>query len=554
MAVKLSQQQQVEEIIKCRRDPIYFIKNYLYVQHPVKGRVAFTLFPFQEDCIKDFLDYKFVAINKSRQLGISTTASAFCLWLALFNRDKNILLMATKLDGSKLMIKKLRIYYQGLPKWMLERLACQELDAESVKYIQFSNGSMIQAITTSQDAGRGEAVSLLIIDEAAHIENLDTLWKGLYPTVSSHPGARIIVFSSPNGKNFFYNLITEGKTESINEERRGRFYQGVGKNGFHVIELPWDVHPERDDKWFDTQARGMDQQGMAQELLCDFAGSSATFFKQDIIDQQKRCAVSPILMKGPESYGVTDLWVWKKPEPDHKYIISMDVAKGDAEDFSAMHVVDGTTSEIVAEFLGKIPPDRFAEYAVLVAKEYNEAFIINELNSIGIGAAIKLRDSGYQNLYYSKELKEKFPFMTLQQRKDALPGWVTKPNNRDKMLSKLEEALRNQKLKIQSFRFIEQMETFIWSGRKAQALKHKSDDLIMSMAILLQAFDPSGNYSGENGNVDTAWSQAFLKSIGAYRVNGESANGNTPKELPQSLKPSYRNDRDIRTMYPWLFN
>lgn len=552
MAVKLTQQQQVDEIIKCRRDPIYFIKNYLYVQHPVKGRVPFTLFPFQEDCIRDFLDYKFCTINKSRQLGISTVASAFCLWLTLFNRDKNVLLMATKLDGSKLMIQKLRIYYQGLPKWMLERLACQELDAESVKYIQFNNGSMIQAITTSPDAGRGQAVSLLIIDEAAHIENLDTLWKGLYPTVSSHPGARIIVFSSPNGKNFFYNLVTEGKTEEIDETRKGRFYKGIGKNGFHTIELPWDVHPERDDAWFDTQARGMNQQGIAQELLCDFAGSSATFFAQELIDQYKRTAVAPLEMRGPEFYGATDLWVWKKPEPNHKYVMSMDISKGDAEDFSAMYIADTTTSEIVAEFLGKIPPDRFAEYALTVAAEYNSAFIINELNSIGIGAAIKLRDSGYENLFYMKELKEKFPFMSAQQRKDALPGWVTKTNNRDKMLSRVEEVLRNNKLKIQSFRFIEQMETFVWSGRKAQAIKHKSDDLIMALAILFQAFDPTGNYSGELGLQDAAWANAFLKSITAYQANGNPTN-TTPKQIPQSLKVSYKNDRDVRTLFPWIY-
>jgi len=161
----LTKKEQVDEIMKCGEDPIYFIRKYLYIQHPLKGRLPFDLYPFQEECIEAFLNYKFTIALKSRQLGMSTTISAYCLWMAMFRRDANILIMATKLDVSKFMIQKIRTTFKMLPAWMLNLLDLKEPEAESVKYIKFNNGGKITAIPTSVDAGRGEAVTLLIVDE-----------------------------------------------------------------------------------------------------------------------------------------------------------------------------------------------------------------------------------------------------------------------------------------------------------------------------------------------------------------------------------------------------
>ena len=161
----LTKKEQVDEILKCGEDPIYFIKKYLYIQHPIKGRLLFDLYPFQEECIDSFLNYKFNIVLKSRQLGLSATTSAYCLWMALFRRDANILIMATKLEVGKFMIQKIRTAFKMLPAWMLNLLELSIPDSESVKYIGFNNGSKITAIPTSGDAGRGEAVTLLIIDE-----------------------------------------------------------------------------------------------------------------------------------------------------------------------------------------------------------------------------------------------------------------------------------------------------------------------------------------------------------------------------------------------------
>jgi len=157
----LNKSQRFEEIVKCGNDPKYFIKKYIKISHPTKGLVKFELYPFQEDCLDSYLIHKKVIINKSRQLGLSTVSAAYALWMALFHRERNILIIATKLDVAKNFIRKVRANLEGLPDW----LVLPKITAESVKYLQFSNGSQIKAIPTSADAGRSEALSLLIVDE-----------------------------------------------------------------------------------------------------------------------------------------------------------------------------------------------------------------------------------------------------------------------------------------------------------------------------------------------------------------------------------------------------
>jgi hypothetical protein len=161
----MTRKQHVDEILKCGKDPIYFIKNYCYIQHPTKGRLPLALYPFQEECIESFVRYKKNIVLKSRQLGLSTITSAYCLWMAVFQRDVNICIMATKLEVGKNMIQKIRVAFKMLPEWMLEALKITDPESESVKYLKFSNGSKITAIPTAADAGRSEALSLLVIDE-----------------------------------------------------------------------------------------------------------------------------------------------------------------------------------------------------------------------------------------------------------------------------------------------------------------------------------------------------------------------------------------------------
>lgn len=502
-----SKMDKFKDLERCVEDPCYFIKNYLYIQHPQKGRVPFKLFPFQEECIQSFLNYKDNIVVKSRQLGLSTITAAYCLWMAMFHRDKNILFMATKLETAKGMIQKIRIMMESLPPWMLEMLKLQEMEAESVRYLKLTNGSRIQAIPTSADAGRGEAISFLVIDEAAHIENFEELWTGLSPTLST--GGSALIFSSPCGKNFFYDLYDAADTGEYKEALMGKHCVTEGRNGFHAISLPWTVHPERGEEWFTKQAKALSPRAIAQELLCAFEGSSNTFFDQDTIDWVKTIVQEPLGKSGFGGIG-QDLWVWKAPRDGVVYKISADPSRGDADDSSAFHVVDIKGGEIVAEYFGKMPPDRFGEFLAEVGASYNNAKIIQEKNSIGVATAIKLRDLKYPNLYYEGIDNSMYQFI----EEDKLPGVTTKSNNREELLTKLEEAIRNRRIKINSSRFVTQMENFIWNGKRGQAISRKSDDLIMALAILLHDWTPVdiGKIQENEGGL-SPWHQAFLKSI-----------------------------------------
>ena len=174
--------QQVEEIIRCGKDPTYFFNSYVKIQHPVRGLVSFDTYPFQDDCVEDFTDHRFNIVLKSRQLGLSTLVAAYSLWMALYQRDKNILVIATKLTVAQNFITKVKTMFRALPSWVV----LPELVANNKQLLQFSNGSTIKAIPTSDDAGRSEALSLLIVDEAAFVKNFDSLWMGLYPTIYRH--------------------------------------------------------------------------------------------------------------------------------------------------------------------------------------------------------------------------------------------------------------------------------------------------------------------------------------------------------------------------------
>lgn len=547
----LTKKEQIDEIMKCGQDPIYFIKKYLYIQHPVKGRLPFELYPFQEECIQGFLDYKFNIVLKSRQLGLSTTTSAYCLWMAMFRQDANIMIMATKLETSKNMIQKIRTTFKMLPAWMLNILDLKEPEAESVKYIKFNNGSKIAAIPTSADAGRGEALTLLVVDEAAHVDVLEELWLGLYPTLST--GGRAIIFSTPNGKNFFYQLWAGADTGEYEEGKVGLHCKGVGKNKFHGIKLPWYVHPERDEQWFEDQAKPMDARGIAQELLCGFEGSALTFFDQNSIDYVRNMSQTPIGYTGPNNKG-QDLHIWKTAIPDHKYVIAADVARGDAEDYSTFHVFDINDSEVVAEYMGKIPPDRFGEWLIEIGKRYNDALIVNEKNTVGIATAIKLRDAEYPNLYYDSDLAEKMIGMTPDEKKDVLPGFTIKPNNREKILENLEQVIRNHQLKIYSLRFVSQMETFVWNGKRGQALKKRHDDLIMAMAIGLQIFTPMAHEQGYLGSleVNKTMSNALLAGMSrGFRDVKQKVQG---KIVPAGVNPdTIKNEVEFRKEFWWLY-
>jgi hypothetical protein len=504
--VNLSNRQRTEEILKCGADPSYFIKNYVKIQHPARGLVPFETFPFQDDCLHSFNQFRFNIVLKSRQLGLSTIAAAYCAWLALFYRDKNVLAIATKLSTAMNFTKKVKTMVDSVPDWMK---ICKYTTTK--QSITFSNGSVVTAVPTSEDAGRSEALSVLIVDEAAFIRGFDELWLGLYPTLST--GGSAILLSTPNGVGGqYYKLWVDAE---------------AGLNNFNPIKLPWYVHPERDQSWFDRETRNMSKRAIAQELLCSFESSGDTFLQTETLEWVHANVTDPVSKEGNLA---RNMWIWDNPQHGKKYVISADVARGNSNDYSAFHVIDYDELEVVAEYMDKIPPDKFGDLLCQVGAFYNDALIAPENNTYGYATCMRIKELKYPHLYYEKCRGDPWAYVPTD---DDIPGFSTQTNIRSKMLIHLEQQLRNKHLKIYSQRTFEQFRGFVWVGNKPKAQADCHDDLIMSLAI--------GTWlcADEAQDVDTnaeEMAKAMLRATGVTRRDVATTFADVNSSLPTRMQ------------------
>ena len=324
MSYQLSKQEIVKEILKSGKDPVYFINNYCRISHPIHGLIPFNTYDFQQDLLSTFNDHRFTVILKARQLGISTIVAAYIVWLMLFHRDKSVLVMATKFGTAANLVKKVKAMMKYLPDF----IQISEISIDNRTAFELYNGSQIKASSTSGDAGRSEALSLLVVDEAAHVENLEDLWTGLYPTIST--GGRCIALSTPNGVgNWFHDVYTKAEAEI---------------NDFHPIKLLWDLHPDRDQEWFDKETRNMSRREIAQEFECNFNTSGDTVIHPEDIAWISGTVKEPKYRTGFDR----NYWIWEEHKMEASYLLAADVARGDGTDFSVFHIIKLETLEIVA--------------------------------------------------------------------------------------------------------------------------------------------------------------------------------------------------------------
>jgi len=268
-----------KEYQKCYSDPVYFMKKYCMIQHPQKGRMLFNLFTFQEDMLRELQQHEYNIVLKSRQLGISTVAAGYGLWLMTFFSDKNILIIATKQDVAKNLVTKVRFMYQNLPSWLKE-----DFLEDNRLSLKLKNGSQIKATSSTDDAGRSEALSFLIIDECAFINNsiVENIWTSAQQTLATGGGA--LILSTPNGQgNFFHRTWVSAEN---------------GENGFNTIRLPWYVHPERDDSWRLKQDKLLGKKDAAQECL---AGHHNVIVKDDVTGEEFRISLQDLYHRVTES-------------------------------------------------------------------------------------------------------------------------------------------------------------------------------------------------------------------------------------------------------------
>ena len=509
-----------QEYVKCAQDPVHFMKKYCFIQHPQQGRILFHLYPFQEKVLQLWKENPYSVILKSRQLGISTLSAGYSLWLMLFHKDKNVLCIATKQETAKNMVTKVRFMFDNLPSWL--KIDTVENNRLSLR---LSNGSQIKAVAASSDAGRSEAVSLLLIDEAAFIENIDHIWASAQQTLATGGGA--IVLSTPYGTgNWFHRTWVSAES---------------AENDFLPIKLPWYVHPDRDQAWRDRQNELLgDPRMAAQECDCDFASSGDVVFYGEYIEFYEQTYIKdPLEKRGADQ----NLWIWQPADYSRNYLVVADVARGDGKDYSAFHVIDIETNTQVAEYRGQIGVKEYGHLLVGVATEYNEALLVVENASIGWATIQTIIDRGYSNLYYSPKsdssLSESY-FDKYMDTSKMVPGFTMSSRLRPMVIGKFQEYVNDKSVIIQSKRLLEEMKVFIWKNGRAEAQQGYNDDLVMSFGMAMFMRDTS--YKFRQNAIDA--SKAALSNISSAKVAYQGGYNNASGRYVQNPYTQNVNGRD----------
>ena len=456
-----------QEYIKCAKDPAYFMRKYCYIQHPTRGRILFNLYPFQDKVLHLFRDHQYLITLKSRQLGISTLAAGYSLWLMLFHKDKNVLALATTQATARNLVSKTMFMYDQLPKWL--RLPAVEKNKLSLR---LKNGSKITAKSSNADAARSEAVSLLLIDEAAFIDNIQETFTAAQQTLAT--GGQCMALSTPNGIGNWFHQTWE-KAES-------------GENSFLPIKLPWTVHPERNQEWRIQQDADLGPRMAGQECDCDFLASGDTVFEpDDMLFYEQTYIKEPLEKRGVDG----NLWIWEGVDYTKSYMVVADVARGDSADYSAFHIFDIENCVQVGEYKGKLSPKDYGNVLVGIASEYNDALLVVENANIGWATIEQILERQYNNLYYSStsQMETVESYMSKYERDKLVPGFTMSARTRPLVIAKMIEYIREKGVTIQSKRLLGEMRVFVWKNGKPQAQDRYNDDLIMAFGTALYVRD-----------------------------------------------------------------
>lgn len=543
-----------DEYLKCAVDPIYFLNNYGYVFDARKQKVTkMTCFEYQEDCVFKYHKNRNNIILKSRQTGLSVITAGYVAWRMMFRKDEKILIIANDGSGAVRFLSTVKQFLDYTPKWLQPKSG--ERPINNQKQIQLGNGSIATAKASSPEAGRGDSLTLLVLDETAFIDNAETIWMAAGMALSATQG-KCIMLSTPNGTGNLYHSIW-GEADKKQE--------GFDKDDFIPTRVHWTQNPFsaeglelREDEsgekvywspWYESECKRMqyDKVKIAQELDLSFEGSKYLAIENDLINKyEKRFLLEEYkLIDKNKIYfdyrnnagnrfvkDETTFIVFKPYIEGHKYIIGADVARGDGTDYSTIHVIDIDTLEVVAEYRDKIAPDLFAHVICNVGMEYGEAYLVVECNSFGLATAIDLsRKMNYARMYYSKNIQEIYvrPYDYKVSENETIPGFQTSKRTRPLVVNNLRAHLREGTLKIYSKRLMGEFKTFVQNGERAEAEKGKNDDLIFALAIAL--FIRDTEY--QNAAATKEMYKGMLDAIGyvSKTINGSGFSSNPSEDI-----------------------
>ena len=453
--------EQVEEYIKCREDPVYFAQNYVQIVTLDHGLQPFKTYDFQEKLIKNFHENRFNICKMPRQTGKSTTCVSYLLHYAIFNDSVNIGILANKATTARELLARLATAYENLPKWMQQGILVWNKGN-----IELENGSKILAASTSASAVRGMSFNILFLDEFAFVPNhiADAFFASVYPTITSGKSTKVIIVSTPHGMNHFYRMWTDAEKS---------------RNEYVPTDVHWSEVPGRDAVWKEQTIANTSEQQFKIEFECEFLGSVDT-----LIAPSKLKAL--VFDKPLNSNAGLDIHV--VPEKGHDYAIAVDVARGVGNDYSAFVVVDITSfpHKVVAKYRDNtIKPMLFPSVIYDVAKSYNEAFILCEVNDVGDQVASILQyDLEYQNLLMCsmRGRAGQIVGQGFSGSKTQLGVKMSKTVKKVGSLN-LKTMIEEDKLIFNDYEIISELTTFISKHNSFEAEEGCNDDLAMCLVI-----------------------------------------------------------------------
>ena len=451
-------QHEYDEYVRCIKDPVYFARTYMKIVNVDRGLMPFEMWDFQEDMMQSFHNNRFSICKLPRQVGKTTTSVAYLLHFILFNEMVNVAILANKAATAREIMGRLQLAFEYLPRFLQHGV--KEWNKGSV---EFANGSRAIADSTSGSSVRGKTFNIVFLDEFAFVPNniAEQFFNSTYPTISSGNSTKVIIVSTPNGMNLFYKMWT------LAEEK---------KSDYVPIEIHWSMVPGRTQAWKEQVIRNTSEDQFRQEFECEFIGSTNTLIHPTKIRQL--VMLNPI--EKDESFSM-----YERPDPRKTYVISVDVAEGQEKDYSTFSVIDVTQipyKQVAKYKNNKITPFLYPTVIFTAAKKYNDAFILVEINSIGLQVADILHNElAYENLIKIQGKGKHGQQVTYGHTKKMQMGLKQSVQTKKIGCANLKSLIENEKLIINDADTIMELTTFSEHKTSFAAEEGNNDDLVMTL-------------------------------------------------------------------------
>jgi hypothetical protein len=569
------------------RNTPYALRTYLQTyDNTVSKYVPLDLFPDQVSLIEDYDNFNENIALKYRQAGVSTVTAAWAskkLVFAKKQKPEKILIIANKLDTSVEMANKIRNFTEQWPSWVGVGFSP---DKNSQRHFKLTNDCEVKAVATSKDALRGYTPTILVFDEAAFIEADGDFWSACMASLST--GGKVIVVSTPNGYDPIYYEIYDQALRNMNDFKVSEMFwyrdprytkdlYMVNTNDLvhfllnredypedTVVDLSIENPYERDhavttdyinkgykpcSAWFEGMVKKLkfDRRKVAQELECNFLGSGDNVFDSELMQNISKNQLREPLAKMMGG----SLWIFKEPENGHKYVMGVDVSRGDSEDFSCIQIIDFDTREQVLEYVGKVPPDITAEIAYKWGSMYTVYCVVDLTGGMGVATARKMQEMGYQGGMYVDNVDTSNKWKYDPKLNEKIPG-INFNNKRVQIIASLEEAARHD-FKIYSHRLYNEMNTFIYINGRPDHQKNHHDDCIMGISMAIYVAEKSFQSLTKVVNHTKAMLNSWATTVTENKNSSEFFNPMVPQMGRESRQfnsgPSKRDYQE----YGWLF-